>query len=63
MSVEQLPLFSLTTESSLSAAIGGFHEHMILLDRLQPQLAGSRGSNGGCSLSSRILAAKPLPRR
>ncbi len=29
MSVEQLPLFSLTTESSLSAAIGGFHQHMI----------------------------------
>ncbi|MFQ5812690.1 MAG: tyrosine-type recombinase/integrase [Anaerolineae bacterium] len=29
MSVEQLPLFSLTTESLLSAAIGGFHEHMI----------------------------------
>jgi site-specific recombinase XerD len=29
MSVEQLPLFSLTRESSLSAAIGDFHEHMI----------------------------------
>jgi len=29
MSVEQLPLFSLTRESPLSAAIGGFHEHMI----------------------------------
>ena len=29
MSVEQLPLFSLTRESPLSAAISGFHEHMI----------------------------------
>ncbi|MBC8248706.1 MAG: tyrosine-type recombinase/integrase [Anaerolineales bacterium] len=29
MSVEQLPLFSLTRESPLSAAINGFHEHMI----------------------------------
>jgi integrase/recombinase XerD len=29
MSVEQLPLFALTRESPLSAAIGGFHEHMI----------------------------------
>lgn len=29
MSVEQLPLFSLTGESPLSAAIGGFHQHMI----------------------------------
>ncbi len=29
MSVEQLPLFSLTRESPLSAAIGGFHQHMI----------------------------------
>ena len=29
MSVEQLPLFALTRESPLSAAIDGFHEHMI----------------------------------
>ena len=29
MSAEQLPLFSLTRESPLSAAIGGFHQHMI----------------------------------
>ncbi len=29
MPVEQLPLFSLTRESPLSAAIGGFREHMI----------------------------------
>jgi len=29
MSVEQLPLFSLTTESSLSAVIDSFHQHMI----------------------------------
>lgn len=29
MSVEQLPLFSLTRESPLSAAIGGFREYMI----------------------------------
>jgi site-specific recombinase XerD len=29
VSVEQLPLFSLIRESSLSAAISGFHEHMI----------------------------------
>ena len=29
MSVEQLPLFTLTRESPLSAAINGFHEHMI----------------------------------
>ena len=29
MSAEQLPLLGLTRESPLSAAIGGFHEHMI----------------------------------
>jgi len=29
MSVEQLPLFALTRESSLSTAISGFHQHMI----------------------------------
>jgi len=29
MSVEQLPLFALTRESPLSAAIDGFHDHMI----------------------------------
>jgi len=29
VSVEQLPLFALTRESPLSAAIDGFHEHMI----------------------------------
>jgi len=29
MSAEQLPLFALTRESPLSAAIDGFHEHMI----------------------------------